>query len=341
MNAPHDPQHADPVIHTGLLRALLEAECHLPAQSLMHTLGNVKAAVMQRELDRLCHADCELDTNPQQGVRLLRAGLGCWADYLQTLRDRPRIVEVYRQTVSTQDSARRLIAHRCALADGALVIADQTPAGRGRLGRRWIAPAGSALTFSRICRTAAPDDAQAVNRLTFATSVAVAQTLDHWLTPRGQQARIKWPNDILVGGKKIAGILVEVMHSEEAGHFAIIGVGLNVSLLPDQLPDDPNDPTLRERITSLAMLNIHADRLAVLGRLVGEVDHALDRADPDDLLKSWRSRSTLIGQHVSLQSDGRRYTGEVADLDPNLGLILRTSNGSMAHLPAATTTVLV
>ena len=131
------------------------------------------------------------------------------------------------------------------------------------------------------------------------------------------------------------------MHSEEAGHFAIIGVGLNVSLLPDQLPDDPNDPTLRERITSLAMLNIHADRLAVLGRLVGEVDHALDRADPDDLLKSWRSRSTLIGQHVSLQSDGRRYTGEVADLDPNLGLILRTSNGSMAHLPAATTTVLV
>ena len=341
MSAPHDPQHADPVIHTGLLQALLEADSHLPAQSLMTTLGNVNTAAVQRELDRLRDAGCALDINPQNGVRLLRAGLGCWADCLQNHSDTPRIVEVYRQTISTQDSARRLITHRSTLADGALIIAEEQTAGRGRLGRRWIAPPGSALTFSRICRTTAPDDAQAVNRLTFATSVAIAQTLDHWLAPRGQHAQIKWPNDILVGGKKIAGILVEVMHHGEAGHFAIIGVGLNISLLPDQMPDDPNDPTLRERITSLAMLNIHTDRLAVLERLVWEVDHALDRANPDDLLKRWRSRSTLIGTHVSLQCDGRRYDGEVADLDPNLGLILRTTNGAMVHLPAMTTTVVL
>lgn len=307
----------------------------------MAVLGNATPATLQRELDRLRDAGCELDTNPQHGVRLLRAGLGCWADYLQALADAPRIVEVYRQTISTQDSARRLVESRAASANGALVIAEEQTAGRGRLGRRWIAPAETALTFSRICRTAVPDDEQAINRLTFATSVAIAQTLDHWLVPRGLRSMIKWPNDILVGGKKIAGILVEVMHHSEAGHFAIIGVGLNIGLLADQLPDDPNDPTLRDRITSLAMLDIHADRLAVLARLVSEMDHALEQTGPDDLLARWRSRSTLIGQHVRLQFDGRRYDGEVADLDPNLGLILRTSNGAMVHLPAATTTVLV
>jgi BirA family transcriptional regulator, biotin operon repressor / biotin---[acetyl-CoA-carboxylase] ligase len=341
LNAPPDPQHADPVIHTGLLHALLDSDQHLSAHTLMSAMRRNDPTALRCELDRLRDAGCELDINPQQGVRLVRAGLGCWADYLQTQGDKLRIVEVYRQTGSTQDTARHLIAQRGAAADGALVIAEEQTAGRGRLGRRWIAPAGTALTFSRVCRTAAPDDEQAVNRLTFATSVAIAQTLEHWLTPRGQRARIKWPNDILVDGRKIAGILVEVMHHGGAGHFAIIGIGLNISLLPEHLPDDPQDPALRNRITSLAMLDIHADRLAVLGRLVEEVDHALDRADPDDLIARWRSRSTLIGQHVSLQSDGIIYDGEVADLDPNLGLILRTTNGAMVHLPAATTTVIL
>lgn len=329
------------MIHPGLLRALLDSDQHLSAHTLMAALGHNDATALRRELERLRDAGCELDTNPQQGVRLVRAGLGCWADYLQSLGDKPRIVEVYRQTNSTQDTARHLITQRGAAADGALVIAEEQTAGRGRLGRRWIAPPDTALTFSRVCSVATPDDAQAINRLTFATSIAVAQALDGWLEPRGRRASIKWPNDLLIDGRKIAGILVEVMHVDDTGHFAIIGVGLNISLMPKHLPEDPQDPALRDRIVSLAMLDIHADRLAVLGRLVSEMDHALSDTHTDDLLVRWRSRSKLIGQHVRLQSDGKTYEGVVADLDPNHGLILRTKHGALVHLPAATTTVLI
>lgn len=341
MNAPPDPQLATPVIHTELLRVLLDADHDLPVQTLLTAIGSKNHRELQRELDRLRDAGCELHENPQHGLHLVQAGLGCWADYLRWMYDHPRIVEVYQKTASTQDAARRLIRHRGDASEGAWVMADVQTAGRGRLGRRWIAPAGTSLTFSRISQTTTPDDAQAINRLTFATSVAVAQALDDWLVPNGFRTQIKWPNDVLVDGRKIAGILVEVMHQVPHGHFAIIGVGLNVNLLPEHLPDDPKDPQLRNRITSLVMHNILADRLAVLARVVAEMDQALDHADPNDLLSRWRDRSTLIGHPIRLQSDGRTYEGEVADLDPNLGLILRTSTGNMIHLPAATTTVLI
>lgn len=339
MNAPQDPQLGEPVIDTALLRLLLEADGPLTVQALALQRGTDRSHVM-RELDRLRVAGCAFQENPRQGVRLAGTGLGCWADYLRAVSVKPRLIEVYQQTASTQDTARRLIADRGPAADGALVIADEQTAGRGRLGRRWIAPKGSALTFSRIGRTTTPDDSQAVNRLTFAACVGVAEAIDTWLAPKGQRAQIKWPNDVLVAGRKIAGILVEVVHNGSANHYAIIGVGLNVNLMPKQLPDDPDDPTLRDRVTSLAILGAKADRLAVMARVMTQTDAALDLDDPAELLNRWRRRSTLIGQRVRLQSGGQFYEGEVADLDPNLGLILRTSAGSLVHLPAATTTVL-
>ncbi len=339
------PGPSAPIINTDLLHALLATETHLSAHTLADIAGLSDTANLPAELQRLRQAGCKLDINPQHGIRLIQAGLGCWADYLQSCSRQTRTIEVYQQTASTQDAARRLISHHPTSADKALIIADKQTAGRGRLGRRWHAPAGTCLTFSRIAKTTSPNDEQAINRLTFATSIAIAQTIDHWLSTRGLRSQIKWPNDIQVDGKKIAGILVEVVQSNGLGnlreHFAIIGVGLNINLLAKHLPDDPTDPALPSRITSLAIQNIHADRLAVLGRLMKEMDYALDAVPPDTLLDQWRQRSTLIGQHVRLQSDGREYTGEVADLDPNLGLILRTTNGSMVHLPAATTTVLL
>jgi len=292
------------------------------------------------ELDRLRNAGCELDRNPQQGLKLTRTGLGCWADFLKAIRERPGIVEVYQQTSSTQDAARRLITDRKLAADDALVIADAQSAGRGRLGRRWVAPPGTALIFSRVARAGSFDDSQAVNRLTYAACVGVAEALDQWLIPKSKRAEIKWPNDVLVKSRKISGILVEVVPDSNIGPFAIIGVGLNVTLTKDQLPVEADDPGLRDRVTSLAMLDIQADRLAVLASVVTAIDHALDTSQPDALLEQWRRRSTLIGRHVQLSCAGKHYEGEVVDLDPNLGLILRTTSGTMIHLPANTTTII-
>ncbi len=340
MTAPPDPQLGEPAIDTALLGRLLESQSPLSVQALATKLAFPHARVLS-ELDRLRDAGCELDHNPQHGLTLTRAGLGCWADYLRATRAGAGIVEVYQTTASTQDAARRLIADRCTNADGALVIADEQSAGRGRLGRRWIAPPGSALMFSRVCLTPSPDDTQAINRLTYAACVGLAQALDIWLVPLGKRAEIKWPNDVLIDGRKIAGILVEVVQDRVAGHFAIIGVGLNVGLTLEQLPTETQEPGLRNRVTSLAMLGAHADRLAVLTQAVLAIDHALDESHADHLLEQWRERSTLIGKHVRLSCEGIDYQGEVVDLDPSLGLILRTTTGTLVHMPASTTTILV
>ncbi len=334
-----DPQLGDPVIDTRLLGVLLHAKSPMSVQAMATQLPYDHQRVLL-EMERLRDAGCELDHNPQHGMKLIHSGLGCWADYLRAIRSKPGIVEVYQRTASTQDAARRLIADRYDSALGALVVADEQSAGRGRLGRKWIAPPGSALTFSLVSRASSPDDTQAVNRLTYATCVGLADALDHWLRLIGKRAEIKWPNDVLVDGRKIAGILVEVIHDRRAGHSAIIGVGLNVGLTQNQLPDEVDEPGLRDRVTSLTMLGIQADRLAVMVKVVQAIDHALDESRPDELLDQWRMRSTLIGRQVRLSCDGTRYDGEVVDLDPNLGLILRTASGTMVHIPASTTTIL-
>ncbi|MEX0654025.1 MAG: biotin--[acetyl-CoA-carboxylase] ligase [Phycisphaeraceae bacterium] len=329
------PASSHPIVDVRLLDALLHAREPATVEALALQSGQ-PAKVILRELGRLRAAGCELAEHPQHGVRLRTAGLSVWRDYLEW-RGKPRQVEVYRQTGSTQEAGRRLLAAHGRAADGALVIADAQTAGRGRLGRRWFAPAGKALTFSRVC-CAAGEAAGTVDRLTFATSVALAEALDRWLAGVAR-VDVKWPNDICVGGRKLAGILVETVREQGGGTAAVIGIGLNVHVQASDLPAD--EPGLRERVTSLAMLGAAGDRLAVLADVADAVDTALRDTAVDDLLARWRQRCTMLHQHVTLQSDGRRVAGQVLDLDPHAGLIVRLDTGELVHLPAATTSVVV
>ncbi len=281
-------------------------------------------------LTQLRDAGCDLSSHLQQGTTLNDAGLGVWADYLHHRDgDASRIIEVYQQTASTQDLVRRIIERSPAQADGALTIADEQTAGRGRLGRKWLAPAGTALTFSR----AVVSREIGVDCLTLAGAVATARAIEA-ATPTPIDLRIKWPNDILVDGRKLAGILVESFEVNGAS-AAVIGVGINVSLQPDQLPAD-----VRDTATSLIACGQRVHRLRLLAEIVAQTDAALRAADLTDLVDQWRQRSTLLGHDVTLQTNGERLDGHVLDLDPTAGLIVRTHDGTIRHLHAATTTVL-
>ena len=143
----------------------------------------------------------------------------------------------------------------------------------------------------------------------------------------------------MVGGRKIAGILVEAAERKGAGvTAAIIGVGINVALDVADLPvgavDDP------KAVTSLSDQGITVDRLAVLAEALAAIDAVLGQEETKPMLEEWRQRSVLLGQRITAQSSGRRYRGEVMDLDPLDGLILRTASGEQVHLSAQTTTIL-
>lgn len=323
---------APPLIHAPLLDALLTAGQPMTLDALART-AKLKVVAVQAELDRLVAAGCELETHPQHGVELARSGLSAWSDYLAWRFPRRR-VEVYRSVASTQDAVRRLVDQHGRSADGALVVADEQTEGRGRLGRRWVAPPGACAMFS----TAWVGSGQRGegDRLTFASSVAVARAVETCTSPRSLQARIKWPNDVVVDGRKIAGILVESFNTP-GGCAYVIGIGINVDLDPLALTDV--DADLPQRVASLRALGRQVDRLTVLTTAILELDRALRQPLNGQLLDDWRRRSVLLDHDITLLSGGREIRGHVMDLDPHAGLIVRTHHGQIVHLPAATTSV--
>jgi BirA family biotin operon repressor/biotin-[acetyl-CoA-carboxylase] ligase len=206
----------------------------------------------------------------------------------------------HRVTSSTNDRARELAAS--GIPHLALVTAREQTAGRGRQGRAWTAPAGTSLLASLVLRDAPP-------LLPLAAAVAVADLAGH-------EATIKWPNDVLLDGRKLAGILVEGRPQEG---WAVLGIGINVALRVGELPAE-----LRERAATLGLQPADVD--AVLGRLLARLEGTL-ALPPDALLAAWRRRDALLGRPVSWA--GGHGTGAGVDQDGRL-LVDQDGGGRVA-----------
>jgi len=334
-HSPPLPNH-EPIVHVPLLDLLLHVQDPVSIESLAIRI-DLPAIQITRKIEQLRQAGCQIESHPQHGVRLTTSGLATWADYLQwsSTSHNPRIIEVYAQTTSTQDAARRMIDGSGNSADGAIAIADCQTAGRGRMGRRWVAPAGTAVTFTRVCLLR---PSQSIDQLTLATTVALTNTLE----PLANQARvqIKWPNDLLLDGRKVAGILIETFRVSGTPDriAALIGVGINVTLNPQELP--PETPIDRDRVTSLCLEGASVDRLRILADCLRHLDQTLGETDPTFMLEQWRSHCPMLSGKLKLRSGDRTICGQVIDLDPADGLIVRCDTGAVVHLPAATATIL-
>ena len=215
------------------------------------------------------------------------------------------------ETPSTQDAPETREA-----APGTVVAAWKQTAGRGRFGRSWadIATAGVAATFVV--------DAQAAERLALAGAIAAADAAESAL---GARVGIKWPNDVVVGGRKLAGVLIETR-----GARAYIGIGINVA-------HERFDGELESRATSLAMLGARVDRIDVLCALVSAMDRALAASDAA-LVEQFLARDALRGTRALFATPDGPVEGEVRSVDPMRGLVVRTDSGER-FLPAASTSV--
>jgi len=208
-----------------------------------------------------------------------------------------------RETTSTNDRARALAA--AGAPHGTLVTAAAQTAGRGRQGRTWSAPPGRALLMSLVLRE--PD-----RMLPLAAAVAVAEAA-------GARAAIKWPNDVLLDGRKVAGILAEARPQEG---WAVLGVGLNVAVRIEDLP-----PELRDTAASLGLEP--RDVEPVLARLIGALERAL-ALDTAALLDAWRARDALRGRDVAWAGGEGRATG----IDGDGRLVVALAGGGRTALEA-------
>jgi BirA family transcriptional regulator, biotin operon repressor / biotin---[acetyl-CoA-carboxylase] ligase len=310
-----------------LLEALLESDEARSLHDLAQALGD-EAVTLSQRLERLRATGCEVESHPQHGVRLASAGLGCWSEYLEWRHKQGpgRRVLVYARTASTQDVARQLVrgAADADDFDGYVVAADCQTAGRGRLGRVWHCSQGCGVLMSVIVARG-----ESVDRLMLGTCHAVAQTVGRVTTGR---VGVRWPNDVLVDGRKVAGILVETAGST-GRRVAIVGIGINVS----ESSDWPGD--VRGTAAGLASMGVAPDRLRIIDMLLEELDGALNRLDDGALAASWRQHAELLGRRITVQADGRQLTGRVVDIDPEHGLLLEAEGGGVMTLAAATTTL--
>lgn len=212
---------------------------------------------------------------------------------------------------------------RTGAAGGIVLAAEEQTAGRGRLGRTWTAPPRAGLTFSVLLRPTAPASRWAWLPLLTGVAVATAVSRD-----TGVRTRLKWPNDLLVGDRKLAGILVERVESESGGSAAVVGVGLNVTTSAEELPT--------ATATSLALEGrADVDRTALLEAILTELA-ARHRAwlaaagDPElaGLRDAYRALCVTLGRDVRVGlPDGAVVLGAASDIDGDGALVVCTADG--------------
>jgi BirA family biotin operon repressor/biotin-[acetyl-CoA-carboxylase] ligase len=230
----------------------------------------------------------------------------------------------FRRVGSTNTVARELAA--AGAPHGTVVTAEEQTAGRGRQGRTWTAPPGSALLYSAVLR---PIEARH-SVLPLAVALAVCETAEA-LRP-GVECKVKWPNDVHLDGRKLAGILIEARPQDG---WAVLGVGLNLAIAAAEFPEE-----LRDRATSLfapssavpygpvgTIRNSWAEGAA--GPLSGRLEVWVD-AEVEAVLAAWRARDALVGREVSWEGG----SGVADGVDERGYLLVRLADGDRVALGA-------
>jgi len=231
----------------------------------------------------------------------------------------------FNQLTSTNDLARELA--RGGASEGTTVLAESQTKGRGRHGRKWVSQEGKSLTFSIVLRPSIPQERFA--ELTLTAAVGVAKALER----HGFHPAIKWPNDLLLSGRKVCGILTEVGPKKDKMTSAILGIGLNLSQSSADFPSD-----LRSIATSLKIQKGKTpDREVLLQEILSKLEEAYGWVRDGKFLRvltEWRQRSILNGKQVKVSLGGRSFFAQVLDVDERGGLLVRTDIGTVERLTA-------
>jgi BirA family biotin operon repressor/biotin-[acetyl-CoA-carboxylase] ligase len=233
----------------------------------------------------------------------------------------------YHRVGSTQDLAREWALSEPPAPAGAVVIAEEQTAGRGRQGRPWYSPPQSSIMCSLILRPhLMPEQLQ---RLTMAIGIAVAETLSPFLP---EAVTLKWPNDVLAQRKKIGGILTEAIWLDDRPVAMIVGIGINIRT-------DFAGTEMASYATSLeAELGRPVDRHVILANLLGHVYAWSERVDDPTLLTTWRTWLSTLGKRVTIFPPPDRssaFQGVAESVDENGALFVRLDSGELRRVLAA------
>ena len=231
-------------------------------------------------------------------------------------------IHIFNEIDSTNDRAYKLADNSAP--EGTIVIAESQSSGKGRSGRKWISIPGQSLSFSIILK---PEiDIAKTPGLTLVIAVALSDTLHHFGV---HTHKIKWPNDILINNRKIAGILTEMKAMSGKIVFIISGIGINTGSVLNELPED-----LKSAASSiLDETGIVIDRTGFLQTLLQMMEiryNEFVQSGLENILKDWKENSDLIGKKISFILDRQRIEGDVKAINDDGSLNIETGSGTLS-----------
>lgn len=236
-----------------------------------------------------------------------------------------RRVLYYPQVTSTMDIARQ-VAQRGA-SQGTVVVADEQTAGRGRVKRIWLSPKGS-IALSIILHPL-------IHYLPYLSMLASLAVVHSLKTVIGQQAQIKWPNDVLINGKKVCGILIENDVQKEVVNYAIIGIGLNANF---RAADFSEIAAIATSLSDAAGREV--SRLEIIRSLLVEIENLyLTLPTGETIYQEWRSRLVTLGRKVQVKSGITTLVGIAESVFEDGSLQLRQADGSTMRIVAGDVTL--
>lgn len=289
---------------------------YVSGAALSDKLGLSRTAVW-KHVEQLRKLGYRIDAQSAKGYRLLEV-----PDRLTTLevgpllstRELGRTLHHYDELPSTNAKAFEL-AHEGGF-HGEVIVTEHQTAGKGRRGRAWVSPAGKNLALSVILR---PDIAPArAPELTLVAAVALTETL----RDSGVEASIKWPNDVQIAGRKVAGILTELSADVERVHFVVLGIGVNLNTDAADFP-----PDVAELATSVSLnRSSPVHRALFTAALLAKIEQWLDTWTEEGfepVRASWRAMASTLGQEVLVRADNKELRGFAEDIDSTGALLLR------------------
>ncbi len=232
-------------------------------------------------------------------------------------------IHYFKETESTNTLACDMAG---SVDEGTVVIAESQTGGRGRMGRKWISPEGgiwlSIVLKPRMQPLHAP-------RITLLAGVAVAKTIRNF----GLPAKIKWPNDVLINGKKVCGILTEIGAEMDSIQYIVVGIGIDANVDTESFPGE-----VRDISTSLKNeLGHDINRIEFVQRLLFELESLYMKFQKEgflSIMEEWRLMSATIGEWVKITTQTRSMYGEAIGVDSEGALILETSEGKLEKIVA-------
>lgn len=319
----------------GMILSILREQAGEPlsGEDISRRLKVSRSAIW-KQIKNLRELGYEISAEPSRGYRLLSSPDRLIPPELSAglnVRRLGREIICLDEAVSTNAVAFRLAEDGAV--EGCTVIADCQTSGKGRLGRVWVSPPGVNLYCSVIVRP--PLQPMAAPQLTFLSVVAVARTIEQ---VTGLSPRIKWPNDILLSGKKVAGLLNEMSAETDKVNFVVLGIGVNLNMRADQFP-----PELRHPATStLIETGKGVSRVVFARRLLQELDSIYSLFLEEGyapVRREWLERSRLAGEQVTVTDNGTIQSGVVTGIDEYGALLLKSPSGAIIQILSGDVTI--